>query len=113
MGNSYLYIDGMTLWLIVVLYIFIAVCIVFWGMDYVKLIRKLDRLQVKYNKCRADLSAAQMELQGMKLRQAGIVSDSKPPMQKTPSVNSVDSSLDEGATSKAECPYKVEPGSGE
>lgn len=106
MNKCYLYLDGFTLGLALMIIVILLICMVFWARDYVRQIRRADRLQVKYNICRADLSAAEMELQGMKLRQAGIISDSKPPMQKTPSVN-------EGTVSKTECPYKVEPGSGE
>lgn len=78
-----IYLYGAHLWIALALLCIVFIGFIIIGRSYLAAERKADGLQVKYNRCRADLSAAQLELEGYKLKYCKVM--------------------------KKEVPYKVEP----
>jgi hypothetical protein len=68
MKNCYFYLDGLPLVILAIIVFFIAVCLIVWGTHYIDLIRENEKLKQSNRICRADLAAAEMELEGYKLR---------------------------------------------
>lgn len=65
---AYLYLDGASLWVAVALFALLCIGFVFMGLSYIAAERKADRLEIKYNRAKADRKVAEMELQSERIK---------------------------------------------
>ena len=68
MKNCYFYLDGMPLIIAALIFAMVIICGIFVAMHYVDLIRENSELKQANRLYKADLNAAEMELEGLKLR---------------------------------------------
>jgi len=107
MKNCYFYLDGLPLVILAIIVFFLSVFLIVWGTHYIDLIRENEKLKQSNRICRADLCAAEMELQGIRMRQG--YGQSRTPVHTKEIATGVSHLRNDEET---ECPYKVEPGSG-
>lgn len=73
--NACIYLDGVALWISMLLFFILVIGFIIMGMGYLEAERKADRLNLKYRRTKAELHNALVELETTKRKELVVNQD--------------------------------------